>query len=186
MCIKKNMPQNCGGVVRPTRPILNRKKIEELLGEKFENVVMYYLDTNKLNRKTYNDSYVVGHKQMADMSNMFVQDCDNNPELTLHVPVAVFAKIYDCNYANVFADRDFIGATPPYNSDGRCIAGNVIFYNKTTRKYESMPRGWMYVGGRTCRGSASEDSMLAVFGILIKNSYKRKLIQDFLRQQNVK
>ena len=71
MCIKKNIPQNCGGVVRPTRPILNRKKIEELLCEKFENVVMYYLDTNKLNRKTYNDSYVVGHKQMADMSNMF-------------------------------------------------------------------------------------------------------------------
>jgi acetylglutamate synthase len=62
----------------------------------------------------------------------------------------------------------------------------VIFYNKTTRKYESMPRGRMYVGGRTCRGSASEDSMLAVFRVLIQSSYKRKLIQDFLRQQNVK
>ena len=186
MCIKKNQPQNRGTVVRPIRPILNRTKIEELLGEKFENVVMYYLDTKKLNRKTYNDSYVVGHKQMADMSNMFVKDCDNNPELTLHVPVAVFAKIYDCNYANVLTNRDFIGATPTYNSDGKCIAGNVIFYNTISKKYECMPRGWMYVGGRTCRGSASEDSMLAVFRVLIQSSYKRKLIQDFLRQQNVK
>ena len=44
MCIK-NIPQNRGDV-RPLRPILNRKKIEELLGEKFENFVMYYLDTN--------------------------------------------------------------------------------------------------------------------------------------------
>ena len=180
------MPQNRGGVVRPTRPILNRKKIEELLGEKFENVVMYYLDTKKLNRKFYNDTPVVGHKQIADMSNMFVQDCDNNPELTLHVPVAVFAKIYDCNYVNVLTDRDFIGATPPYNSGGKCIAGNVVFYNKTTQDYECMPRGWFYVGGRTCRGSASEDSMLAVFGILIKSAHKRKLIQDFLKQQSTK
>lgn len=180
------MPQNRGGVVRPIRPILNRKKIEELLGENFSNIVMYYLDTNKLNRQTYNDMRIVGRKQMADMSKMFVQYCDNNPELTLHVPVAVFAKIYDCNYANVLTNRDFIGTTPSYNSDGRCIAGNVIFYNIITKKYESMPRGWMYVGGRTCRGSASEDSMLAVFSVLIKSSHKRKMIQDFLAQQNTK
>ena len=180
------MPQNRGTIVRPIRPILNRTKIEELLGEKFENVVMYYLDTKRINRKTYNDSYIVGHKQMADMSNMFIQACDNNPELTLHVPVAVFAKIYDCNYANVLTDRNFIGATPPYNHEGKCIAGNVIFYNKTINKYEHMPRGWFYVGGRTCRGSASEDSMLAVFEVLIKGSHKRKLIHDFLAQQNTK
>ncbi len=186
MCIKKNMPQNCGAVIRPTRPILNRQKIEELLGEKFGNVVMYYLDTNKLNRKIYNHSLVVGYKQITDMSKMFMKDCDDNPELTLHVPVAVFAKIYDCDYTNVFSDRDFIGATPPYNSAGRCIAGNVIFYNKITKKYECMPRGWFYAGGRMCRGSASEDSMLAVLSVLIKNSHKRKLIHDFLKQQNTK
>jgi hypothetical protein len=49
-----------------------------------------------------------------------------------------------------------------------------------------MPRGWFYVGGKACRGSASEDSMLEVFGILIKSEHKRKLIQDFLKQQSTK
>ena len=179
MCIK-NIPQNRGDV-RPLRPILNRKKIEELLGEKFENFVMYYLDTNKLNRKVYNDSPVVGHKQIQETISQITQDCANSPELSNRELVAVFAKTVDCNYSDWFTDRVFF-RVPPYDMNGKCIAGNVILFNNQTRKYETVPRGWFYAGGKNCRGSASEESVLSVMKTL-KEYHAELLDRQFVKQR---
>ena len=181
MCIKKNMPQNRGAVIRPQRPILNRKKIEELLGEKFENVVMYYLDTNKLNRKVYNDSPVIGLKEISDAISQIKKDCANSSELNNRELVAVFAKNFNCNHSEWFTNRIFI-SVPPYDTNGKCIAGNVIFFNKLTGKYESMPRGWFYAGGNVCRGSASEESVMSVAKVL-KEEKSEVLDTEFYRQR---
>ena len=175
------MPQNRGGVVRPQRPILNRKKIESLLCEKFENVVMYYVDTNKLNRKVYNDSPVIGLKEISGAISQIKQDCANSSEFNNRELVAVFAKTVDCNYANWFANRVFF-RVPPYDTNGKCIAGNVIFFNKLTGKYESMPRGWFYTAGKTCRGSASEESIMSVAKVL-KSANLEILDYEFYKQR---
>jgi hypothetical protein len=180
MCIKKNMPQNRGDV-RPLRPILNRKKIEELLGEKFENVVMYYLDTNKLNRKVYNASPVVGYKQIQETISQITQDCANSSELSNRELLAVFAKTVDCNYSDWFINRVFF-RVPPYDMNSKCIAGNVILFNNKTRKYETVPRGWFYAGGKNCRGSASEESVLSVMKTL-KEYHAELLDRQFVKQR---
>ena len=174
------MPQNRGGV-RPLRPAFNRKIIEELLGEKFENVVMYYLDTNKLNRKVYNDSPVVGHKQIQETISQITQDCANSSELSNRELLAVFAKTVDCNYSDWFINRVFF-RVPPYDMNGKCIAGNVIFFNNQTGKYETVPRGWFYAGGKNCRGSASEESVLSVMKTL-KEYHAELLDRQFVKQR---
>ena len=49
----KNKPQSGGELVRSDatfRPLLTKQRIEELLGEKFGNVVMYNLNTDELIR----------------------------------------------------------------------------------------------------------------------------------------
>ena len=181
MCIKKNMSQKCGAVIRLTRPILNRKKIEELLGEKFENVVMYYLDTKKLNRKIYNETAVIGLKGISDAMSQIKQDCADSSELKNRELVAVFAKTFDCDYSNWFTNRVFF-RVPPYDTNGKCIAGNVIFFNKQTGMYESMPRGWFFASGKTCRGSASEESMASVTKVL-KDKKSEVLDCEFYRQR---
>lgn len=173
MCIKKNVPQNCGGVVRPIRPILNRTKIEELLGEKFENVVMYDLNTNQINRSLYNGFCIVGERQISKMASEIKTQCSIDSVLSNRTPVAIFAKIYDCDYTNAFVDRRFF-KVPPYNVDGKCVAGSVIFYNNQTKKYESLPQGWFYAGGRACRGSASEEALLAVLNVMSPEILKQQ------------
>ena len=182
MNTKENMPQNCGGGVRPIRPILDRKKIEELLGEKFENFVMYYMDTNKLNRKVYNDSPVVGLKEISNAVAQIKYDCAEISELNNRELVAVFAKTVDCNYSDWFTDHIFF-CVPPYDMNGKCIAGNVILFNKQTGKYEAVPRGWFYAAGKACRGSASEESVLSVMKTL--KEYRTELLGKQFAQQRM-
>lgn len=182
MCIK-NIPQNRGGVVRPLRPILDRKKIEELLGEKFENVVMYYMDTNKLNRRFYNASPVVGHKEIQEAISQIKHDCASSPELNNREFVAIFAKTFDCFYSDWFTNRVFF-RVPPYDMNGKCIAGNVILFNNQTGMYETVPRGWFYSGGKNCRGSASEESVLSVMKTL--KEYRTELLDKQFAQQRMR
>lgn len=181
MCIKKNVLQKCSTAVRPIRPVLNRMTIEELLGEKFSNVVMYYVGTNKLNRKFYNESAVIGLKEISCAISQIKQDCAKSSELCNRELVAVFAKTVDCNYANWFANRVFF-RVPPYDTKGKCIAGNVILFNKENGKYESMPRGWFYTAGKICRGSASEESIMSVAKVL-KDEKSEILDHEFYRQR---
>ena len=182
MNIDENMPQNRGGGVRPIRPILDRKKIEELLGEKFENFVMYYMDTNKLNRKVYNDSPVVGLKEISNAVAQIKYDCAEISELNNRELVAVFAKTVDCNYSSWFTNHIFF-RVPPYDMKGKCIAGNVILFNKQTGKYEAVPRGWFYAAGKACRGSASEESVLSVMKTL--KEYRTELLGKQFAQQRM-
>lgn len=167
----KNKPQSGGELVRSDatfRPLLTKQRIEELLGEKFGNIVMYNLNTDELSSRMYNEHFVIGARQMPDMVAGIRTNCATTPTLAGREPVAVFAKIYDCDYANVFTDRVFFNV-PPYNSYGKCIAGNIIFFNKTTGMCEALPHGWFYAGGKTCHGSASEEAILSVMKILLNN-----------------
>ena len=168
MNIKENKPQSGGRLVRSDaafRPLLTKQRIEELLGEKFGNIVMYNLNTNELSPRMYNEHFVVGARQMSDMVVGIKTNCSTIPTLADREPVAVFAKTYDCNYTNTFIDRRFF-ITPPYNANGKCIAGNIIFFNKATGMCEALPHGWFYAGGKNCRGSASEEAILSVMKLL--------------------
>ena len=66
--------------------------------------------------------------------------------------------------------------------NGKCIAGNVIFFNNQTGKYETVPRGWFYAGGKNCRGSASEESVLSVMKTL-KEYHAELLDRQFVKQR---
>ena len=45
-----------------------------------------------------------------------------------------------------------------------------------------MPRGWFYAAGKTCRGSASEESIMSVAKVL-KDEKSKILDHEFYRQR---
>lgn len=193
MNTKENKPQSGGGVLaaeqvkqsvikNPVSDILTQDEIENLLGEKFTDIVMYDLKTNQINRNSYNERVVVGEKQISKMATEIKTLCSDSAVLCGRTPVALFAKTVDCSYSDWFTNRVFF-RVPPYDKNGRCIAGNIIFLNKEAQKYETLPRGWFYAGGRTCRGSASEESMLVVADALRTDSAIKNLTMYFARQQ---
>ena len=147
------------------RAALTKMKAEFMLGESLQDVVMYNFITGGIDKTRYNNEAVIGNRQIQEYALQMLQNCKTNPAMLMREPVAVFAKTYDCNYTNTFTDRRFF-ITPPYNANGKCIAGNVIFLNKSTNNYELLPQGWFYAGGKNCKGSASEEAILSVMKLL--------------------
>ena len=88
-------------------------------------------------------------------------------------------KVLNYVIVNWFANRVFF-RVPPYDTKGKCIAGNLILFNKENGKYESMPRGWFYTAGKICRGSASEESIMSVAKVL-KDEKSEILDYEFYR-----
>lgn len=169
------------------RPALTKMLAEFMLGETLQDVVMYNCITGAVDKKRYNNEAVIGARQIQESAVQMLKNFESSPVLSAYQPVAVFAKIYDCDYTNVFTDRRFF-RVPPFNPDGKCIAGNVIFLNKATNKYEPLPNSWFYVGGKTCKGSASEEAMLSVVKLLGQESVVKDLVQGIAKRQkqNVK
>ncbi len=149
-----------------SRPELTVGQAEKLLGDKIEHMVMYNMKTLKPLKDTYNEQKVIYGGQVSYLAKSFKDlyaqyvSADKKP---MWVAIKSVSAWDDKGY-------DLLNPAPKYNSFGRLIIGNVIFYDFKQKKYTTLyPNGsWVRVGRKDCR-TAVKESLLNTFDVLCRN-----------------
>lgn len=149
-----------------SRPELTVGMAEKLLGDKLDYMVMYNMKTLKPLKDTYNEQKVIYGGQVSYLAKSFEDlyaqyvSADKKP---MWVAIKSVSAWDDKGY-------DLLKPAPGYDSFGRLIIGNVIFYDFKQKKYTTLyPNGsWIRVGRKDCR-TAVKESLLNTFDVLCRN-----------------
>lgn len=149
-----------------SRPELTVGMAEKLLGDKLDYMVMYNMKTLKPLKDTYNEQKVIYGGQVSYLAKSFEDlyaqyvSRDKKP---MWVAIKSVSAWDDKGY-------DLLKPAPGYDSFGRLIIGNVIFYDFKQKKYTTLyPNGsWVRVGRKDCR-TAVKESLLNTFDVLCRN-----------------
>jgi hypothetical protein len=137
-----------------SRPVLTVGQAEKLLGDKIEHMVMYNMKTLKPLKDTYNEQKVIYGGQVsylaASFKDMYAQYVSRDKK-PMWVAIKSVSAWDDKGY-------DLLKPAPGYDSFGRLIIGNVIFYDFKQKKYTTLyPNGsWIRVCVKGHRDAAKE------------------------------
>lgn len=137
-----------------SRPELTVGMAEKLLGDKLDYMVMYNMKTLKPLKDTYNEQKVIYGGQVSYLAKSFEDlyaqyvSRDKKP---MWVAIKSVSSWDDKGY-------DLLKPAPGYDSFGRLIIGNVIFYDVKQKKYTTLyPNGsWIRVCVKGHRDAAKE------------------------------
>jgi hypothetical protein len=137
-----------------SRPELTVGMAEKLLGDKLDYMVMYNMKTLKPLRNEYNTHKVIYGGQVsylaASFKDMYAQYVSRDKK-PMWVAIKSVSAWDDKGY-------DLLNPAPGYDSFGRLIIGNVIFYDFKQKKYTTLyPNGsWIRVCVKGHRDAAKE------------------------------
>lgn len=137
-----------------SRPVLTVGQAEKLLGDKIEHMVMYNMKTLKPLKDTYNEQKVIYGGQVsylaASFKDMYAQYVSRDKK-PMWVAIKSVSAWDDKGY-------DLLKPAPGYDSFGRLIIGNVIFYDFKQKKYTTLyPNGsWIRVCVKGHRDAVKE------------------------------
>ncbi len=145
-----------------SRPALTVGMAEKLLGDKLDYMVMYNMKTLKPLKNEYNTQKVIYGGQVSYLAKSF-KDLYAQYVSTDKKPMWVAIKS-----VSAWDDKgyDLLNPAPKYDSFGRLIIGNVIFYDMKQKKYTTLyPNGsWIRVGRK-----AYKESLLNTLDVLCRN-----------------
>ena len=137
-----------------SRPELTVGMAEKLLGDKLDYMVMYNMKTLKPLKNEYNTQKVIYGGQVsylaASFKDMYAQHVSHDKK-PMWVAIKSVSAWDDKGY-------DLLNPAPGYDSFGRLIIGNVIFYDFKQKKYTTLyPNGsWIRVCAKGHRDAAKE------------------------------
>jgi hypothetical protein len=137
-----------------SRPELTVGMAEKLLGDKLDYMVMYNMKTLKPLKNEYNTHKVIYGGQVsylaASFKDMYAQYVSRDKK-PMWVAIKSVSAWDDKGY-------DLLNPAPGYDSFGRLIIGNVIFYDFKQKKYTTLyPNGsWIRVCVKGHRDAAKE------------------------------
>ena len=137
-----------------SRPELTVGMAEKLLGDKLDYMVMYNMKTLKPLKNEYNTHKVIYGGQVsylaASFKDMYAQYVSRDKK-PMWVAIKSVSAWDDKGY-------DLLNPAPGYDSFGRLIIGNVIFYDFKQKKYTTLyPNGsWIRVCVKGNRDAAKE------------------------------
>jgi hypothetical protein len=148
-----------------SRPELTVGMAEKLLGDKLDYMVMYNMKTLKPLRNEYNTHKVIYGGQVsylaASFKDMYAQYVSRDKK-PMWVAIKSVSAWDDKGY-------DLLNPAPGYDSFGRLIIGNVIFYDFKQKKYTTLYQNGSWI--RVCvkgHRDAAKESILNTLDVLCR------------------
>ena len=130
-------------------PELTQEVVESVLHESYKNMVVYDIDTGKMNRRLYNGLNLICIGSVGAMMPRFKWMCEQSSVLAHRAPVAIAAKTVPAP------------SSTQYHNHGKYVMGNVVFWDKKKKEYSALNR-WMLCNEHWCHIAAAEQSLIDV------------------------